>query len=110
AGSVRDAPGSLSVRHVDGAARVEAVVAACRRALLNAGSTRLIAAEAHDPRRAHARPSAGRPHRAPAPENRAEARLSLDPATLAEGRGDGDGELVEPPAVSAGGPDERTGR
>ncbi|MET9401300.1 AAA family ATPase [Kitasatospora sp. NPDC002965] len=109
AGSVRDAPGSLIVRHVDGAERVEAVVEACRRALLNEGSTGLIAADAHVPLLAQALATAGLPHLAPGTETSAEARLTLVPASLAKGLEYDYVVLDEPAAVIAGEPDERTG-
>ncbi|WP_327679839.1 HelD family protein [Kitasatospora sp. NBC_00458] len=109
AGSVRDAPGSLTVRHVAGEGRTEAVIEACRRALGNEGSTGLIAADAHVPLLAEALAAAGLPHLAPGTETSADARLTLVPASLAKGLEYDYVVLDEPAAVIAGEPDERTG-
>ncbi|MFJ8433015.1 HelD family protein [Kitasatospora sp. NPDC094019] len=109
AGSVREAPGSLTVRRVDPEERAGAVVAACRRALGKEGSTGLIAADARVPLLAEALTAAGLPHLAPGAETSAEARLTLVPASLAKGLEYDYVVLDEPAAVVAGEPDERTG-
>ncbi|MEV0189259.1 AAA family ATPase [Kitasatospora purpeofusca] len=109
AGSVREAPGSLTVRRVDPEERTDAVVAACRRALGREGSTGLIAADARVPLLAEALTAAGLPHLAPGAETSAEARLTLVPASLAKGLEYDYVVLDEPAAVVAGEPDERTG-
>ncbi|MFE6749944.1 HelD family protein [Kitasatospora purpeofusca] len=109
AGSVREAPGSLTVRRVDPEERTDAVVAACRRALDREGSTGLIAADARVPLLAEALTAAGLPHLAPGAETSAEARLTLVPASLAKGLEYDYVVLDEPAAVVAGEPDERTG-
>ncbi|MGY0462396.1 HelD family protein [Kitasatospora sp. cg17-2] len=109
AGSVRDAPGSLTVRRVDPEERTDAVVEACLRALGREGSTGLIAADARVPLLAEALTAAGLPHLAPGAETSAEARLTLVPASLAKGLEYDYVVLDEPAAVVAGEPDERTG-
>ncbi|MFJ8628244.1 HelD family protein [Kitasatospora sp. NPDC093550] len=107
--SVREAPGSLTIRHVPEDGRVEAVVAACREALEHEGSTGLIAADARIPQLAEALAAAGLPHLSPGTETSAEARLTLVPASLAKGLEYDFVVLDEPAAVIAGEPDERTG-
>ncbi|MFG3228367.1 HelD family protein [Kitasatospora sp. NPDC048194] len=109
AGSVRQAPGSLAVRRVDGPEAVEAVVAACREALKNEGSTGLIAADARIPLLARALADAGLAHLTPGTETSADSRLTLVPASLAKGLEYDYVVLDEPAAVVAGEPDERTG-
>ncbi|MFJ4097655.1 HelD family protein [Kitasatospora sp. NPDC089913] len=109
AGSVREAPGSLTVRRVAPEERTDAVVAACVRALGKEGSTGLIAADARVPLLAEALTAAGLPHLAPGAETSAEARLTLVPASLAKGLEYDYVVLDEPAAVVAGEPDERTG-
>ncbi|MFD8782263.1 HelD family protein [Kitasatospora sp. NPDC059599] len=110
--SVRDTPGSLTIRRIaegEPADAVEAVVAACREALEHEGSTGLIAADARIPVFAEALAAAGLPHLAPGTETSAEARLTLVPASLAKGLEYDYVVLDEPAAVIAGEPDERTG-
>ncbi|MER7582016.1 AAA family ATPase [Kitasatospora sp. NPDC097691] len=107
--SVREAPGSLTLRHVPDGELPEAVVAACREALEREGSTGLIAADARIPLLAEALAAAGLPHLAPGTETSAEARLTLVPASLAKGLEYDYVVLDEPAAVIAGEPDERTG-
>ncbi|MFF2350102.1 HelD family protein [Kitasatospora sp. NPDC058115] len=109
ASSVREAPGSLTVRRVTEGERTEAVVEACRRALEREGSTGLIAADARVPLLAQALAEAGLAHLAPGTETSAEARLTLVPASLAKGLEYDYVVLDEPAAVVAGEPDERTG-
>ncbi|MFC5667252.1 HelD family protein [Kitasatospora misakiensis] len=107
--SVREAPGSLTLRRVAEEERAEAVVEACRRALGREGSTGLIAADARIPLLAEALTAAGLPYLAPGTETSAEARLTLVPASLAKGLEYDYVVLDEPAAVVAGEPDERTG-
>ncbi|MGW2253818.1 HelD family protein [Kitasatospora sp. NPDC001660] len=107
--SVREAPGSLTIRHVPDAELTEAVIEACRRALEHEGSTGLIAADARIALLAEALTAAGLPHLSPGAETSAEARLTLVPASLAKGLEYDYVVLDEPAAVIAGEPDERTG-
>ncbi|MFF3004984.1 HelD family protein [Kitasatospora sp. NPDC057940] len=107
--SVRDAPGSLTIRHLPDAEAAPAVVAACREALEHEGSTGLIAADARIPMLAEALTAAGLPYLSPGAETSAEARLTLVPASLAKGLEYDYVVLDEPAAVIAGEPDERTG-
>ncbi|MFG2913972.1 HelD family protein [Kitasatospora sp. NPDC048298] len=112
ASSVREAPGSLTIRPIadgDGTDGTEAVLAACREALEHEGSTGLIAADARIPRFAEALTAAGLPYLSPGAETSAEARLTLVPASLAKGLEYDYVVLDEPAAVIAGEPDERTG-
>ncbi|WP_030235093.1 HelD family protein [Streptomyces sp. NRRL S-350] len=107
--SVREAPGSLTVRHVADGSVTAAVIAACRESLAREGSTGLIAADARIPLLAEALAAAGLPHLAPGAETSAGARLTLVPASLAKGLEYDYVVLDEPAAVIAGEPDERTG-
>ncbi|MQS12841.1 AAA family ATPase [Streptomyces kaniharaensis] len=107
--SVREAPGSLTIRHITDGEASEAVIEACLRALENEGSTGLIAADARIPLLAEALTAAGLPHLSPGTETSAEARLTLVPASLAKGLEYDYVVLDEPAAVIAGEPDERTG-
>ncbi|MER7771625.1 AAA family ATPase [Kitasatospora sp. NPDC096140] len=107
--SVREAPGSLAIRHVPDGELPEAVVAACREALEREGSTGLIAADVRIPLLAEALAAAGLPHLSPGTETSAEARLTLVPASLAKGLEYDYVVLDEPAAVIAGEPDERSG-
>ncbi|MFF2748103.1 HelD family protein [Kitasatospora sp. NPDC058048] len=109
ASSVREAPGSLTIRRVADGDTTEAVLAACREALGHEGSTGLIAADARIPQLAEALTAAGLPHLSPGAETSAEARLTLVPASLAKGLEYDYVVLDEPAAVIAGEPDERTG-
>nr|WP_223244473.1 AAA family ATPase [Streptomyces sp. CBMA156] len=109
ASSVRDAPGSLTIRRVADGESTGAVLAACREALEHEGSTGLIAADARVPRLAEALTAAGLPYLSPGDETSAEARLTLVPASLAKGLEYDYVVLDEPAAVIAGEPDERTG-
>ncbi|MFE4515382.1 HelD family protein [Kitasatospora sp. NPDC056783] len=109
ASSVREAPGSLTIRQVADGETTEAVLEACREALGHEGSTGLIAADARVPRLAEALTAAGLPYLSPGDETRAEARLTLVPASLAKGLEYDYVVLDEPAAVIAGEPDERTG-
>ncbi|MDX3853820.1 HelD family protein [Streptomyces sp. AK02-01A] len=115
--SVREAPGSLSVRAVaadptgpaDPADLDAAVVAACVESLAHEGSIGLIAADARIPALAEALEAAGMPYLAPGEETTASSRLTLVPASLAKGLEYDYVVLDEPAAVVDGEPDERTG-
>ncbi|MFF7995544.1 HelD family protein [Kitasatospora xanthocidica] len=107
--SVRETPGSLTIRPVTDEDPVEAVLRACREALEHEGSTGLIAADARIPRLAEALDAAGLSYLSPGTETSAEARLTLVPASLAKGLEYDYVVLDEPAAVVAGEPDERTG-
>ncbi|MEV7426316.1 MULTISPECIES: HelD family protein [unclassified Streptomyces] len=108
--SVRESPGSLSVREIpDPEALDAALVAACVESLTHEGSTGLIAADARIPVLAEALTAAGLPYLSPGEETTAEARLTLVPASLAKGLEYDYVVLDEPAAVVAGEPDERTG-
>ncbi|MFJ6135891.1 HelD family protein [Kitasatospora sp. NPDC092286] len=109
ASSVREAPGSLTIRQVERGVLAEAVIAACHRALEHEGSTGLIAADERVPLLAEALAAAGLPHLSPGAETSAEARLTLVPASLAKGLEYDYVVLDEPAAVIAGEPDRRTG-
>ncbi|MER7752692.1 AAA family ATPase [Kitasatospora sp. NPDC097643] len=109
ASSVRDAPGSLTIRQIADGEQPEAVLAACREALTREGSTGLIVADARVPLFAEALAAAGLPYLSPGAETSAEARLTLVPASLAKGLEYDYVVLDEPAAVIAGEPDERTG-
>ncbi|MFJ4920960.1 HelD family protein [Streptomyces sp. NPDC088725] len=106
--SVRESPGSLSVRHVPDDVDA-AVVAACVESLAHEGSTGLIAADARIPDLARALDAAGLTYLSPGEETTAESRLTLVPASLAKGLEYDYVVLDEPAAVVAGEPDERTG-
>ncbi|WP_457030389.1 HelD family protein [Kitasatospora sp. P5_F3] len=107
--SVRDTPGSLSLRQVEAEVRDSALVAACRSALEREGSTGLIAADARIPALGVALTAAGLPFLEPGTETSADARLTLVPASLAKGLEYDYVVLDEPAAVVAGEPDRRTG-
>ncbi|MEV0845177.1 ATP-binding domain-containing protein [Streptomyces sp. NPDC049954] len=107
--SVRESPGSLSVREVAAQTLDEEVVAACRAALAHEGSTGLIAADARIPALAAALEEAGLPYLSPGQETTRESRLTLVPASLAKGLEYDYVVLDEPAAVVAGEPDEPTG-
>ncbi|WP_051838975.1 HelD family protein [Streptomyces sp. NRRL F-5126] len=108
--SVRESPGSLSVRRVEGDTSLDAAVLdACRKSLGHEGSIGLIAADARVPRLAAALEAAGMPCLSPGEETTAESRLTLVPASLAKGLEYDYVVLDEPSAVVAGEPDERTG-
>jgi DNA helicase IV len=106
--SVRESPGSLSVRQVPEGLDA-AVVRACAESLEHEGSTGLIAADDRIPALARALTAAGRPYLSPGEETTASSRLTLVPATLAKGLEYDYVVLDEPAAVVAGEPDERTG-
>ncbi|WP_327355279.1 HelD family protein [Streptomyces sp. NBC_01304] len=106
--SVREAPGSLSVRHeTDDLAA--AAVAACVESLAHEGSIGLIAADARIPVLAKALEEAGLTYLDPGEETTPDTRLTLVPASLAKGLEYDYVVLDEPSAVVAGEPDERTG-
>ena len=108
--SVRESRGALRVRHVpEPEGTVAAVLAACREALQNEGSTGLIAADARIPELAAALDAAGLPYLDPGTETSADARLTLVPASLAKGLEYDYVVLDEPAAIVDGEPDRRTG-
>ncbi|MFD7090215.1 HelD family protein [Streptomyces sp. NPDC059896] len=107
--SVRESPGSLSVRPVAAGGLDDAVVTACAESLAHEGSTGLIAADARIPALREALTAAGLPYLSPGEETTAEARLTLVPASLAKGLEYDYVVLDEPAAVVDGEPDERTG-
>lgn len=108
--SVRESPGSLSVRRAGDAEALDAaVVAACEESLKQEGSTGLIAADARIPSLAAALTAAGHSYLSPGEETTAESRLTLVPASLAKGLEYDYVVLDEPAAVVDGEPDERTG-
>ncbi|MFF5895455.1 HelD family protein [Streptomyces argenteolus] len=108
--SVRETPGSLSVREVTGAAALDAaVVAACEESLRHEGSIGLIAADARVPALSAALAAAGHAVLSPGEETTADSRLTLVPASLAKGLEYDYVVLDEPAAVVDGEPDERTG-
>jgi DNA helicase IV len=109
AGSVRDAPGSLTVTEVGAEDRDAAVVAACARALGREGSVGLIAAAPRLPALAAALTAAGLAYLDPGDETTADARLTLVPAGLAKGLEYDYVVLDEPAAIAAAEPDPRTG-
>ncbi|WP_093616901.1 HelD family protein [Streptomyces indicus] len=105
--SVRESPGSLSVR--ESSAPDEDVVAACMESLAHEGSIGLIAADARIPVLAKALEGAGLGYLGPGEETTPDTRLTLVPASLAKGLEYDYVVLDEPSAVVAGEPDERTG-
>ncbi|MEV7275564.1 UvrD-helicase domain-containing protein [Streptomyces sp. NPDC093111] len=108
--SVRENPGSLEIRRVDGPDDLDAaVVAACLASLAHEGSIGLIAADARIAPLAEALTAAGLPYLSPGEETTADSRLTLVPASLAKGLEYDYVVLDEPSAVVDGEPDERTG-
>ncbi|MFF2011826.1 HelD family protein [Streptomyces sp. NPDC058195] len=108
--SVRESPGSLEVRAVDGAPELDAaVVTACEEALTQEGSIGLIAADARIPALAEALGAAGHAYLSPGEETTARSRLTLVPASLAKGLEYDYVVLDEPAAVVDGEADIRTG-
>ncbi|MER5551112.1 UvrD-helicase domain-containing protein [Streptomyces sp. NPDC002793] len=107
--SVRETPGSLSVRGVAAEELEAAVVAACEESLRHEGSIGLIAADARVPSLSAALAAAGHSCLSPGEETTAESRLTLVPASLAKGLEYDYVVLDEPAAVVDGEPDERTG-
>ncbi|WP_418961401.1 HelD family protein [Streptomyces tritici] len=105
--SVRENPGSLTIRH--STSLDEDVVAACREALAREGSIGLIAADTRVAALAKALEAAGLPYLSPGEETTADARLTLVPASLAKGLEYDYVVLDDPSAVVAAEPDERTG-
>lgn len=105
--SVRETPGSLSVREVRDLDA--AVVSACEESLRREGSIGLIAADARVPALASALTAAGHAYLSPGEETTAASRLTLVPASLAKGLEYDYVVLDEPAAVVAAEPDERTG-
>ncbi|MFD9881829.1 HelD family protein [Streptomyces alboflavus] len=105
--SVRQSPGSLSVRHVDDPD--EAALTACAESLRQEGSIGLIAADHRVPALAAALTAAGVTYLAPGEETTPDTRLTLVPASLAKGLEYDYVVLDEPAAVVAAEPDERTG-
>ncbi|MDT9693192.1 AAA family ATPase [Streptomyces sp. P9(2023)] len=107
--SVRENPGSLSIRHREPQELDTAVVAACLEALEREGSIGLIAADARIAPLAEALTGAGLAYLSPGEETTAESRLTLVPASLAKGLEYDYVVLDDPAAVVDGEPDERTG-
>ncbi|MFF2654493.1 HelD family protein [Streptomyces sp. NPDC058045] len=107
--SVRESPGSLTVRSVDAEGRDAAVVDACHAWLEREGSIGLIAADARIPALAEALAAAGLSHLGPGEETTRTTRLTLVPASLAKGLEYDYVVLDEPSAVVDGEPDQRTG-
>ncbi|MFE6184971.1 HelD family protein [Streptomyces sp. NPDC056465] len=108
--SVRETPGSLTVREVAASEDLDAaVVAACEESLRHEGSIGLIAADARIPALSAALAEAGHGVLSPGEETTAESRLTLVPASLAKGLEYDYVVLDEPAAVVDGEPDERTG-
>ncbi|WP_328405776.1 AAA family ATPase [Streptomyces sp. NBC_00390] len=105
--SVRESPGSLSVR---GSADLDAdVIAACVESLRHEGSIGLIAADERVPALADALLAAGIGYLSPGEETTPDARLTLVPASLAKGLEYDYVVLDDPASVVAAEPDERTG-
>ncbi|MDT0268118.1 AAA family ATPase [Streptomyces sp. DSM 44915] len=107
--SIREAPGSLTVRRVEAEQLTAGTLDACRAALAHEGSTGLIAADARVPELRAALAAAGLPHVEPGQETSRDVRLTLVPASLAKGLEYDHVVLDEPAAVVAGEPDHRTG-
>ncbi|MEU7112250.1 UvrD-helicase domain-containing protein [Streptomyces sp. NPDC046182] len=107
--SVRENPGSLSIRHREPAELDAGVVAACVESLEHEGSIGLIAADARIAPLAEALTAAGLTYLSPGEETTAESRLTLVPASLAKGLEYDYVVLDDPAAVVDGEPDERTG-
>ncbi|WP_187282691.1 HelD family protein [Streptomyces sp. MS191] len=107
--SVRENPGSLSVRACEPAELDAEVVAACVASLAHEGSIGLIAADARIAPLAEALTAAGLLYLSPGEETTAESRLTLVPASLAKGLEYDYVVLDDPAAVVDGEPDERTG-
>ncbi|MEU9700007.1 UvrD-helicase domain-containing protein [Streptomyces sp. NPDC047981] len=108
--SVRENPGSLSIREAAAPEALDAaVVAACAEALEHEGSIGLIAADARIAPLAEALTAAGHAYLSPGEETTAESRLTLVPASLAKGLEYDYVVLDDPAAVVDGEPDERTG-
>lgn len=107
--SVRENPGSLTVRPTEAAELDAAVVAACLESLEHEGSIGLIAADARIAPLAEALTAAGLSYLSPGEETTAESRLTLVPASLAKGLEYDYVVLDDPAAVVDGEPDERTG-
>ncbi|MFF3322150.1 HelD family protein [Streptomyces sp. NPDC002889] len=105
--SVRESPGSLSVRETTD---LDAdVVAACVESLGHEGSIGLIASDARIPALARALTSAGLAYLSPGTETTPDTRLTLVPASLAKGLEYDYVVLDDPASVVAAEPDERTG-
>lgn len=107
--SVRENPGSLTIRPTGAAELDAAVVAACVDSLRHEGSIGLIAADARIAPLAEALTAAGLAHLSPGEETTADSRLTLVPASLAKGLEYDYVVLDDPAALVDGEPDERTG-
>ncbi|MFD9032914.1 HelD family protein [Streptomyces sp. NPDC059567] len=107
--SVRENPGSLTVRAAEATELDAAVVAACVESLRHEGSIGLIAADARIAPLAEALTAAGLAYLSPGEETTADSRLTLVPASLAKGLEYDYVVLDDPAAVVDGEPDERTG-
>ncbi|MFE5481220.1 HelD family protein [Streptomyces sp. NPDC056527] len=107
--SVRENPGSLTVRPAEATELDAAVVAACVESLRHEGSIGLIAADARIAPLAEALTAAGLAYLSPGEETTADSRLTLVPASLAKGLEYDYVVLDDPTALVDGEPDERTG-
>ncbi|MBA4866810.1 AAA family ATPase [Streptomyces sp. PSKA54] len=108
--SMRETPGSLTVRRLGEAADLDAAaLEACTESLRHEGSIGLIAADARIPALAEALTAAGMPYLSPGEETTPDTRLTLVPASLAKGLEYDYVVLDEPSAIVDGEPDERTG-
>ncbi|KQX67040.1 AAA family ATPase [Angustibacter sp. Root456] len=117
--SVRDDPGQLSVVRVSDGALAAATTAAVRDALAHEGSVGLIVADAQVADTSHALADAGLEHLRLGRDDELDAgaadhedgthRLHLVPATVAKGLEFDRVVVVEPRAIAAAEPDERTG-
>jgi hypothetical protein len=109
--SVRDDPGQLSVVAApDGRSLWPAVVDAVRAALAVEGSVGVVVADGSVDAAAHALSGAGLEHlRLGSDHEDGEHRLHLVPATVAKGLEFDRVVVVEPAAIAAAEPDERTG-
>ncbi|WP_329117709.1 HelD family protein [Streptomyces sp. NBC_01353] len=107
--SVRENPGSLTIRQTEAGVLDATVVAACAESLRHEGSIGLIAADARIAPLAEALTAAGLAYLAPGEETTADSRLTLVPASLAKGLEYDYVVLDDPAAVVDGEPDERTG-
>ncbi|MGV9884621.1 HelD family protein [Streptomyces sp. NPDC003006] len=107
--SVRESPGSLTVRQGEGGELDSACLEACVESLRQEGSIGLIAADARIPALAETLTAAGLTYLSPGQETTPDTRLTLVPASLAKGLEYDYVVLDEPAAVVDGEPDERTG-
>ena len=109
--SVRDNPGRLDVVRVDGARRTGAVVAAVSSATQEPGSVGVITADADVPCLSAALGAAGIPHGRLDTEHGDDEdhQVEVVPSSVAKGLEFDRVVVVEPAAIAAAEPDERTG-